>query len=390
MSIICPPTAIRKRVVLHFPGFEGLDAVKHRERFARSIVKTARLWEFSATTSALNGDALPPFFDVDSQGDGWQTESRVHVFDHSELVDRLNSRPLVLRLLLGFRAAGLVMLEGGALAYFRHAWRFGLFFIFPFLVVSAALLASLALITYPFWLDLAAWHVLIGLALAYLFFLRLFVPWAERTHMLHLFSDWELAVAVARLDEPSVTAWLARSMAAARLALDETADEYVISSHSMGASMAAHVLGALLEKEPDLLAGKQVVFATLGGATLQCAFLKSAGLLRQRVGAVARDRQVFWLDVQCLTDIINFYKAQVVALCGHADAPPAHIALIRIKHMLTSERYTKIRRDFLRVHRQYVLDSDCRSPFDFGLMLTGPLPAHQFASSAGEGLLPQV
>ncbi|WP_137129184.1 hypothetical protein [Rhizobium sp. FY34] len=388
--MIQPPTAIRKRVVLHFPGFEGLDAAKHRERFARSMVKTAKLWDFSATTSALNGDAVQPFFDVDSQGDGWQTDSRVHIFDHSEIVDRLNNRPLVLRLLRGFAAAAQVVAEGGATAYFRHAWRFGLFFIFPFLVVAAALLVSLALITYPFWLGLAPWHTLIGLVLAYVFFLRFFVPWAERSHMLHLFSDWELAVAVARLDESYVTDWLARSMAAAKLALAETADEYVISSHSMGSSMAAHVLGRLLEEEPDLLAGKKVVFATLGGATLQCAFLKSAGLLRQRVGAIARVREVFWLDVQCLTDIINFYKARVVALCGHEDAPAAHIALIRIKHMLTSERYAKIRRDFLRVHRQYVLDSDCRSPFDFGLMVAGPLPACTFAGYTGEGPLPKA
>jgi hypothetical protein len=47
--------------------------------------------------------------------------------------------------------------------------------------------------------------------------------------------------------------------------------------------------------------------------------------------------------------------------------------------MLTKEHYRKIRRDFLRVHRQYVLGPDLRAAFDFTLMTAGPLPAAAFA-----------
>jgi hypothetical protein len=376
---IHPSKTIRKRVVLHFPGFEGLDAGQHRERYDRSLRKAASLWQFSGTVSPLVQDADGGHFDVDAHGDGWQASSRIHVLDHSGIVEHLRARPLYQRLLQGYRSAAIVVLEGGAYGYFRHAWRFGLFFVFPFLIIASALFASLAIGTYPLWLGAPAWHFAICLPVAYLFFFKIFLPWADGFHVLHLLSDWELAVAVARLKKPYLLDWMGHASAAAKAALTEEADEYVISSHSMGSSMAAHVLGSILEETPDLLAGKQVVFLTLGGAIPQCSLLRSASRLRARVGHIARAEPISWLDIHCLTDVIHFYKCRVVALCGHEAAPQARLVFIRIKRMLTAARYRKIRRDFLRVHRQYVLDSDLQSPFDFALLTAGPLPASRFA-----------
>jgi hypothetical protein len=47
--------------------------------------------------------------------------------------------------------------------------------------------------------------------------------------------------------------------------------------------------------------------------------------------------------------------------------------------MLTGEHYRRIKMDFLRVHRQYVLGPDHRASFDFTLMTAGPLSAADFA-----------
>jgi len=84
---------------------------------------------------------------------------------------------------------------------------------------------------------------------------------------------------------------------------------------------------------------------------------------------------VSFLEVQCLTDVIHFYKCDVVSLCGHHDAPQAGLVSIRVKHLLVPERYRRIKRDFLRVHRQYVLHGNMRGSFDFTLLTTGPFPA---------------
>jgi len=367
--------SVHKRVVLHFPGFERMDAQAHHSRFKRTAHQSAKVWDFSADIGSLRKLGSASDFAVVCTGANWQTSSRIYICDHNALVEKLTGRPVSQRIVSGFLSAARVVAQGGLAAYFRHAWRFGLFFLFPFLLVAIALATSLALAALPGLSGLSPWHYLWSLPLAWTFFGAVFLPFSERFHTLHLFADWELAVAAANMDNPLLMDWLEDCVDTVFNALDEDADEYVISSHSMGSSLATHVLGMVLERNPHALAGKRVVFVTLGGAILQCALLRPATRLRHRVGIIARVREVSWLEVQCLTDVIHFYKSRVVALSGHPDAPQAGLLSIRVKHLLSPERYKKIRRDFLRVHRQYVLHPDLRGPFDFTLLTAGPFPS---------------
>jgi hypothetical protein len=385
--------AIGKRVVLHFPGFEKMTTAGHHGRFLRTAEHTASLWGFSADIGPLAADVSGAGFTVVAGADTWQTTSRIHICDHDTLVDELATRPLAKRLLTGFRSAAQVVVEGGLAGYFRHGWRFALFFLFPFLLMLSGIGISLGLAALPQWLSLAHWHSLWSLPLAAAFFGYGVLPFAERFYTLHLFSDWEMAVAVANGRSSSVERFLEDRVETLRRALEEEADEYVISSHSMGSSLAVQVLGMLLERYPQALAGKRVVFVTLGGAILQCALLRSAKDLRRRVGLIARTPDVTWLEVQCLTDPINFYKSRVVAVTGHPSAPQAALVTIRVKHLLSPERYARIRRDFLRVHRQYVLNADRKGSFDFTLLTSGPFPAAlttDYAARSFQDLVPAL
>jgi hypothetical protein len=371
---------VKKRVVLHFPGFEPLDAALHQARYQRAAIQSAKTFGLDLTVGPIQAQGSAAHFDISCLSGERRTETRFCVFDHATLVSALTSRPLLTRILSGYRSAGRVVLAGGLTGYFKHAWRFGLFFIFPFLLIALSILVALGLATLPFSLGIPAWNCLWSLPLAFAFLRYAAAPFAERLHTLHLFADWELAIAVASLDRPDVDRWLAACVDEVREALKVEADEYVISSHSMGSSIAAQVVGRLLEEHPEALDAKRVVFATLGSAILQCALLRPASRLRDRVGRIARMPQVFWLDIQCLTDCVNFYKCRVVSLTGHPDAPQAKMAFIRVKNMVSRERYKRIRFDILRVHRQYVLDSEKQSNFDFTLMTAGPLPAARFAA----------
>ena len=364
---------ISKRVVLHFPGFEPLDGAAHRARYERSARQSGKVWRFEAETGAAETESHPLRFTVHAKAAAWQTETIVHVFDRNEMLQALRRKSLARQLADGFIAAGRIVIDGAMAGYFKHAWRFGLFFIFPFLLMSLGMLATAAIALLPLLAGLALWQLIWSGPLAALFFKFLFLPFTERFHTLHLFADWEMAVALGRMDRPDFDAFLARVTAAARAALAEPADEYLVSSHSMGSSVAAHVIGKLLEDEPQLFDGKRVVFASLGSAVLQCALLKPATILRDRVGRIARNASIFWLDVQCLTDAIHFYKVPVAAVTGHPDAKPATMLFMRVKQMLTPEHYKKIKLDFLRVHRQYVLGADRQGSFDFTLLTAGPL-----------------
>jgi hypothetical protein len=370
---------VERRVVMHFPGFEPLDPKAHHARYVRSANQSAKVWDVKFDVSGLREGYAGAFFDTNCTATDARTSGRVFIYDHNELVHHFTDKSLIRRLAAGYGAAASVVFQGGLFGYFRHAWRFGLFFVFPFLFVAVAIALSLLIAAFPDLLGFQRWHLLWSTVLAVLFFTSVFLPFSRRLHTLHLFADWELAVALARMEDPFVSQWLERCKNSVREALREEADEYLITSHSMGSSVAAHVFGMLIEEEPRILAGKRVVFVTLGGAILQCALLRPATKLRARVGAIARAKDVFFLEIHCLTDVIHFYKSRVVALAGHPDAPQAAIATIRMRHMLTREHYRKIRRDFLRVHRQYVLGPDLRAAFDFTLMTAGPLPAAGFA-----------
>ncbi len=372
---------ISKREVLHFPGFEPLDGAAHRARYERSAKQSAAVWDYKVETGGLTITDRDAAFDVTTSGEHWVTQSRIHMFPHDALVRHLRSRSLPGQFLAGFRSAARIIADGGMYQYFRHAWRFGLFFIFPFLLMVLGMSLSATIALTPLGFELPAVHLLWSSALAAAFFVFAFLPFAERFYTLHLFADWEMAVALGRMDRPEFTRWLEQCAAAAREVLMRPAEEYVISSHSMGSSVAVHVIGMLLEREPELFARKRVVFATLGSAILQCALLRPAGVLRKRVGLIARCPDIFWFDVHCLTDAIHFYKVPVVAACGHRGANAAKMVFIRVKQMLSRQHYEKIRKDFLRVHRQYVLGPDIKAPFDFTLMTAGPLPASVFAAT---------
>lgn len=379
---------VKKRIVLHFPGFEPLDAGMHRQRYERAAAQSAGTWNLSIGTGALENAPVAPSFAVEAAGEGWETDSRIHILDHNDLISGLRSRSLIRRIATGYLNGARVIFFGGASGYFRHAWRFGLFFLFPFLLMAFGIAACAVIAVVPVFAGLSLWNVLWSLPVALAIFVLGFVPLAERLHTVHLFDDWDLAVGLARLGSPGVEDRLAACAAQARDAFAEAADEYLVTSHSMGASMAVHTIGKLLEEDPRIFDGKRVVFVTLGSGLLQCALLRPATVLRERIGLIARCPEIFWLDVHCLTDVINFYKVRAVAAAGHTDAPQANIMTIRFKAMLAPERYRRIKRQFLRVHRQYVLGSERRSMFDFTLMTAGPLRADAFAGFSADRLPP--
>ncbi len=370
---------IRRRIVAHFPGFEPLDAEAHRLRYARAAAQSGEAFGFSAEIGPLETDGPAPHFSVAARGPGWRTETSIHILGHFEMLERLKAAPLHLRLWRGWRAAFRICAEGAFFRYMKVSWRFGLFFLGPFVLVALGFAVSLLTALMPVMLGLSPWHLVWSLCLAAALFAYGFVPWAERAHVLHMLADRELAVELARLKDPAVRALIESRTEALAAILRLPCDEILITAHSLGGTLAAHALGVVLERSAEESADRQITFVTLAGSGFQSSLLSSGAKLRARIGKILISGSVFWMDVQCLTDIVGFYNSCVARDNGHADLPEPAVVTIRIKHMLTPERYRKIKRDFLRVHRQFVLGSDRRTHFDFTLLTAGPFPARSFA-----------
>jgi hypothetical protein len=372
---------VRRRLAAHFPGYEPLDAGQHRERYQRAMAQSAAAWDFNAETGPLDTTGAAPAFHIAASGSDWRTETRMVLLDHADIIAHQKERPLGCRLAAGYRAFAATIRQGGLTAYFRSAWRFALFFLFPFLLVALAIAGTAGLALAPLIAGLAPHWLALSAPFALFAFVRGFIPWSDRLHALHLFSDWELAIALSRLDDPVVNARLDAMRDALACMLREEADEHLLTSHSMGGAIMLHVLGAVLEREPDAISGRRVALVTLAGPGHQVSLLSKADVLRQRIGLILANPSVEWLDMQCLTDICTFYGARIATDTGHAGLDEPKVQRIRIKTMITPERYKRIKRDFLRVHRQFVLGSDRVSRFDFQVMTAGPHRAGLFATT---------
>lgn len=369
---------VQSRLVFYFPGFDPLDAAAHHLRYQRAAALAGKTWDVAYEVGKLESTPAGDHFTVDARIGEKNTRSSIFVYDHNDIISHLRSTSVAQQVASGFKAGAGIIAEGAAVRYFRHAWRFGLFFIFPFLLMLAGGAATVAITFLPWLFGLSAWLCLLSVPVAALFFVKAFLPFAERFHTLHLYADWRFALAVGR-DDPLARDWIEDKAQAVLLALEQPSEEILVVSHSMGASLALAVIGRVLELQPDALKGRKLSFSTLGGAALQCAFLSSATRLRQSIGTVAHHPEVTWFDIQCLTDPIHLYRCNTAHLAGHEDAQQPTIVPIRFKHSLSAERYKKNKRNFLRMHRQYVLGPDRKSGFDFTLMTAGPLPVASFA-----------
>lgn len=365
-------------MVLHFPGFEPLTAAQHHDRYRRAAALSAKPWGLDLTVHPLERQNAGAVFGVDCATEAGTVTSRIHLFDHHAMVSLLSRRPVWRRLASGLASAATVTWRGGTHRYFLCAWRFGLFFLFPFVLIAAVAGVSVAAILLATRFGHLAGAIASLVAIIALF--QVWRPLLRRVHVPLLLANWKFALMMAGpLDRVSQD-WLQGLVWTARAAFDGEADEYVITAHSMGANIAVQVIGSLLEEEPALFDGKRVVFVTMGGAVLQCALVGGATQMRARVGTIARQENLQWIDVQCLVDPVSFYRSDVVRAAGHPGARPARIVFMRIRKMVSPERYRKMRGNFLRVHRQYVLGSDTRHGFDFTYLTAGP----ETAAAAGQ------
>jgi aspartate aminotransferase-like enzyme len=92
---------------------------------------------------------------------------------------------------------------------------------------------------------------------------------------------------------------------------------------------------------------------------------------------------VDWIDVQSLTDPINFYGSDPRKALGIVAGTGPHIMRVRFRNQLTDRSYRAIKRNFFRVHRQFVYASEKRTHYSFHAILCGPQRLSEIAAAGG-------
>lgn len=378
-----PSSPVSRRLVLLFPGFEAMPAEAHGRRFVRELRKTAPVYGFDVSADipvlALGTEPAMCRVEVAAVGEGWVTATEVVVFGFEGMSAVYASRNAALRLLDGLAALGDFILSGAFFRFLATSWRYGLFFLYPIFMLAAVIVAAWLVFSAVAAFGEAGVLGAIGAALAAAGLLLWLA--ARKMHLLLIMDDWSFARDIARGARPDIKARLdAVSDAAARQIAAAEADEIVFAAHSFGAIIAVSTLASLTRQEASL--ATRCGLLTVGSSLLKIALHPAASRLRSDVETVVRGDYA-WLDVQSLTDPINFYKTNPPRDLGIKGGRPVQTMRVRFRHQLDPETYRSIRRDLFRVHRQFVYGVERRTAYSFHAILCGPEPFADVARRPG-------
>jgi hypothetical protein len=386
---------VRRRHIIYVGGYEPRGARGYYKLFQRQCDRFQRVWPVSLTLEPGefdSGDFGRWRFDV--RASNWQVATtydflRLERFIRSDMaVPMMRHVPRSLGWIVGD------LVSGAQFRIFRASWRFGLHLLFVQLVLLAWLALAIAIGAMVGYV--AAGHlglstpvsIITSLPAALASFLLLY-PIANRWGAIQIPSCWVTLRRFAR----GRTTWLdavvdlgARRLIAVAQADD--ADELVVVGHSAGGVIASAVMARALEFDPDLgRKGARLVLLTLGSVMPAVALHPAAQRMREIVSRLAVESTLAWIDCQSRKDVMAFLNFDPVEGVGvHVGTRRCNPLAwqVRFKDMLAPADYRRLRWKFFRVHFQYIMASDRPSPYDYILLVGGPVAIAEWAKQHQE------
>jgi len=373
---------IRRRHVFYVEGYDPRGAEGYHRLFGRELIRFMNTWGVAASLSELSlDDEDIAHWTVATKGSNWETVTRYEFVRFEHMVRAAARRPMVRQIPRTLCWMVDDLFSGALWRTIRAAWRFAL----HLMVLQAPLIGWLALTIVAAgaagFVVARAGSLPIGLLAGAVVAAALFAllrPLGDRSVLLQVANGWPLMRDFARgrpsgYDRPVET--FARQLAAAARAGE--ADEILIVGHSAWGLTAPIVTTRALELDPDLgRHGPRVALVTVGSLLPAFALHPAATRMREAVRRLATEPAVRWVDCQARKDIMNFWDFDPVAGVGvevGAERANPIIWPVRLRDMLTDAAYDRVRASQFRMHYQYVMANDRRAPYDYFMLVCGPL-----------------
>lgn len=344
----------------------------------REIQRFETLWDVSVS----HGDVEPVADDVSklryrssAVGSDWETETDFHFVSLDDVVLREFAKPFLLRLWRYIVTFLDYCFSGTVFSIIRHSWRFSLYFFYPAVMIIVSALVSLLL---------AGLIARSGIALAWLaapvIFLAAFSAFVQlvwkRKHVLHLMDLWSFSRDYLRNHHRAMDAKLDRlADLTAAAATSDTYDEIIMVGHSTGGALILGAAAKAHQRHKEFAAhSAKVTVLTVGSTALKVGLHPAAGWYRASLQSLFSETETGWAEYQCMTDIINFFRTQPARLMGFADTMKHQMNIheVRIKRMVDKTAYKRMRRNFFRVHYQFVFGNTKKYHYDFLAICLGP------------------
>jgi hypothetical protein len=388
---------IRRRHVLYVEGYDPQGAEGYHNLFSRSFRRFLKNWPLKTTVSDLQIDSADlAHWTIDAAGPNWQVSTRYDFLRQEDMIRANMAEPMWRQ---APRALGLALnylFTGTMFRIYRASPQYGLALTtFQMMLVWWLALSGLGgwLIG---WLAVRfagaplAVGVVAGIVAALICF-RLLRPLADKFFVVQINSHWPYLLEYAR-GGPScwdrcIEAGARRLVAIARA---NATDEIVVVGHSGGGVTAPAIVVRALELDPDLgRHGPRVVLLTPGSLMPGIGLHRGATRVHRDIARLAVEPSILWIDVQARADILNFFNFDPVGGIG-IDAGPGRcnplVWTVRLRDMLAPEFFKKIGRSWFRMHYQFIMANDLRAPYEYLMLVCGPVAVEQWARRGQEML----
>ena len=389
--------SVRRRHVVYVSGYDPRGAQSFFDLLGRTCERFNKLWPITATLHAVDMDADDiARWRLDLRGTDWQVATRYDFLRMGNFIVADMAQPMPRPLLRGLSWYAGDVVSGAQFRIFRAAWRFALHLLcFQLLILAWAAAAPVAAVAAAGMCHVAGLptiaSVLIALVagLATPFALR---PLADRWRVVQIVSSWSTFRRFGR----SGATWIdqavergARHLVAA--ARTGEADEIALVGHSSGGTIACAIMARALELDPALgRSGPPVVLLTLGSVMPAVALHPAAQRMRDIVARLAVAPTVTWVDCQSRKDVMCFVDFDPVAGIGIKELGAARrnplLWRINFKEAIAPEKYDEFSWNHFRIHYQYIMAGDRPAPYDYLLLVGGPMPIAQWPTHDREFL----
>lgn len=382
---------IQRRSIFFVGGYDPKSPAAFFDRMKRELARFDALWDIEARMSPMTvsdgGEIGRVRIHARSRDDDWATATDFSFFAIDNLVRTDFARPLPQRVGRYLAAFSDFVFTGTAYRFFRKAWRFGLYFLYPFVAFGVfALLGLLAGWLAAPWLGWLS--VLPGLAV----YASAQAILGKRWSVNHLMDLWSFSLRFIRGRRPDAEALMERfAQAVVDGARRERADELILVGHSTGGMLILDIAARCLRIDPDF-AGYcgQTTVLTLGSTALKAGLHPAGDKFREQVSLLSGEERIGWTEIQCMTDVINFFRTNPAAEMKARTRPTfAFVREVQVRQMLSDETYRRIKMNPFRIHYQYVFGNSKRYWYDFFQICCGPTPVMLRAERDIFGPLPE-
>lgn len=363
--------ALRKRKVFYVMGFDPRGPAFYHAMLRREGRLSGKrgFGQFEAgplSQSWAHGDSC-----TCRSGTAPELEIEYEFLSISDIIAHYFRANLLWYLWAGLKVLAIMVFTGFQARNLRHAPRFGLFTLYPFVLLAAlALVATaLAVLMASLLSPAAGWPilaVLIFYALCHV--LRRF---DHRSYVFYLIGDFSFSHSAVTYREPALQVRMEAfaERVAATLQASSPDEEVLIVGHSSGGLLAIQLAAAAARQvSPEQAA--RISLLTLGNQA-------SLGLCQDTQGFVADvasvAAQVSWRDIFAPQDVISsgrFDPAEKLV----PGAPRQALKLVsaRFSEVFEPASYARIKHSFFKLHMQYLRASETGRGFNYFAVLGSP------------------